>query len=605
VGSHAAVSAVILVDNSSSMGQQVPDGTLFDLARKRTGELLASLGPADQVCIIPLSRAYDEPPTVFGSVAAARKRLDRLALSGSPADMQTAGKAARRLLDEAASLNRELYIVTDRQNNTLPAQPVFSDLNTKIYLVDLPLTGSDNRSVIAVNLGGQLIQPGIDFDITATIKNYDNEPTEDLIASCFLDGRRVAQVGFHIDASAETTVRFTRSVSRGGFHSGFVEISDDAFPADNRQYFSFNIPERFNLLLVDADEASQLIRLALAPTDMNRQNWTVKTAAPDELAGIDFFDYDVLMLVGAPNLTETYFNRVREFARRGRSVFVAYGAQTDIAAFNRLYTPLTGVQYDEPVRRQFSRAGYYAVQSFDLDHPIFSIFSFKNNEPPKLKFYTLPRMHIVDSSRVLMWFTGNRPALVEKHVGAGRVLTFTGPLAPDYTDLPSHAFFVPFISRIAEHLASGLSSLDLDLYTGRPIVRSLVFTGAVVDPIEMITPDSSRFFIVPKENQDALVVNARPTDFPGLYHLRYRGREIDRFAVNLEPDESDLAAVDPEQFATALGADAYVLLSAGSSVAAEIATARVGKELWPVFMWIAIILLAVEMILGRGAASKE
>ncbi len=54
VGSHASVSAVILFDNSASMNRYVADGNLFELAKKRAGELLETFGEADQVVLLPI-----------------------------------------------------------------------------------------------------------------------------------------------------------------------------------------------------------------------------------------------------------------------------------------------------------------------------------------------------------------------------------------------------------------------------------------------------------------------------------------------------------------------------------------------------------------------
>lgn len=605
VGAHASVSAVILLDNSASMNRYVKDGSLYEIARQRTMQLLETFGQSDRVCLIPLCPATDTEPQAFSSSAVARERLAALDVTSRAADLQTALERAVDLLAGAADINRELYVVTDRQRRSLPEQQLLDGDNVGLYLVDLPLEAAENLGIVSVDFGGQLIQPGHDFDVVATVKNYGREPGADLIASCFLDGRRVAQRDFEIPAGGEATVRFTRTVARTGFHSGYVEISDDGFLVDNRYYFTFRIPDHFNLLIVTGDETARFVSLALVPASEGSRYWSVKEAAPEELVGVGLDDYDVVMLAGAPSLTDSHVDRIRNFVKRGKSLFISYGGATNVDEFNRVWSEVSGVAIEESVRQTFTRAGYYGLQSVDLTHPIFSVFEFEDDQPPAIKFFTLPRVRVDDSARVVMRFTGDRPALVESRYGSGKVLTFAAPLSPYYGDLVSHGFFVPFISRIAEYLAFDLSSLEVHVFAGENITRSLSLAGSVAGPVELLTPDSLTYSIPPEEYQGALVVKARPADRAGVYRVNYRGREIDRFAVNVDPAECDLSHVDLGQLASALGASEHRPLGTDVSLASAISTYRLGRELWQIFLWIAAALLALEMVLGRGSPPEE
>ncbi len=605
VGSHASVSAVVLLDNSASMDRYVVDGNLFEIARRRTTELLRTFSQSDEVCLLPLDRSVSDVADEFTTAAVALEKLNRLRVGAARADLQGGLGAAVDLLENAVNLNREVYLVTDRQRTSLPDDDLLRGTKIVPYLIDLPLQENDNLGVVALDFGGQLITPGHDFNLVATVKNYGRQDSHEKIASLFLDGNRVAQTDFVVPAGGENTVRFSRAVSRTGFHSGFVEISDDRFPRDNRYYFSLHIPDRFNVLIIDADPVSQFLSLALEPSASGGQYWSVKQAVPEALTGVDFADYDVIVLAGAPQLDESQSSRLKSFVRRGKAALVIYGGRTDIDYFNRTYTELTGVSYDTPVRKGFSRAGYYSFGSVDLDHPVFSVFDFPDDTPPEIKFFTLPTMHLLPGTRTLLTFTGDSPALVETSVGRGRVLTFTAPMSPEYTDLVSRGFFVPFVSRMAEYLASDLSALDLHLFAGESVTRSLPPTGSVLQAVDLITPDSSLVSIPPEEENGALVIRTGPLDREGIYRFSAHGREIDRFAVNVDPAECDLDCADPDQFAVALGAVEYRQIGADDGLEQVISGFRVGREFWQIFLWVAVVLMALEMILGRRSAAEE
>jgi len=605
VGSHAAVAAVILLDNSASVNRVVADGNLYELAVRRTENLLKSFKQSDRVALLPLDLASGQDAGRFASAAAAEEQLHRINCGSGRADWRTQLARAGELLGAEASLNRELYVVADRQRSSLPEDALTQLNDVKLCLVDLPLEDADNVGLVSLDLGGQLIQPGRDFDIVATIANHSSDDSGDRIASLFLDGQRVAQTDFTVPAGGETSVRFTRSVARTGFHSGYVELSDDRFAGDNRRYFSFNLPDQFNVLIVGDDRAAQFVALALNPPTTSGQYWSVKTAAPGELSGVDFNGYDVIMLIGAPELTTQFNSRLASAVSRGHALFITYGGSTDIDKFNLSWSQLSGVTYSERVRRDFSRAGYYSFQPFEVEHPIFSVFKFPDNRPPEVKFYALPKLAVRPPAQALMTFTGGTPALVEATYERGKVLAFTGPLAPEYSDFVSHGFFVPFISRIAEYLASDLTSLDLDLYAGAAITRSLPTTQTPVYAVDLIGPDSGVVSLPPEEQGGALVVRTEPLAMAGVYRLVSRGREIDRFAVNLAPAEGDLTAADPDQFALALGTREFREIDYHTDAAAAVAGFRVGRELWQVFMWVALVLLALEMLLARRFPSEE
>lgn len=604
IGSHASVSAVVLIDNSASMGRTVADGSLLELGRTRTRQLLEVFSQSDEVALINLSRSGSASNETMASAAVALQKLDRLQRSGSAADLQYGLQAATDLLGRAKSLNRELYVVSDRQRSSLPEKDFLAEADIPVYLLDLPLEEVDNLGIVAVDFGGQLIQPGHDFDVVATINNYGRRPSDQRLASLHLDGRRVAQVDFSVAPGTESTVRFTRSVSSTGFHSGYIEISDDHFAADNRFYFSFRIPDQSNLLIIDGDPAARLVALALQPNDEISQYWSVKTAQLDELSQVNFLDYEVVVLAGLPQLNDTQLRRLQSFLRRGGGLFAFYGSGTDIEHFNSAWSDITGVRYQQAMRTNFTRAGYYTVTEFALDHPIFQPFGFDQTAPPDLKFFSLPKVEALATARTLMTFSGGQPALVETTYSEGRVLTFTGSIAPAHGDLASHGFFVPFISRVIEYLASDLTSLETRLYAGQNITRAVPPTGSTVYEVEVIRPDGQTFRVIPQDDDGALVVRLGAIELEGIYRLMSAGREIDRLAVNVQPSECDLAAVDADQFITSLGASEHRLLEFDQPLAAAIADFRVGRELWQLVLWLAVLLLAAEMLLGRRSTQE-
>lgn len=604
-GSHAAVSAAILFDNSASMNRFVTDGNLFDLAKMRTYDLLDIFGEADEICLIPLSSSTISGDIKLASSATSRKILDRIDHAGGKGDLNTALNRASLLLSNAKNLNREIYLVTDRQQTLLPDTVAALNYDGHLFALNLPMEEHDNCGVTSVDLGGQLIIPGHDFIISATIKNYTADNKNEMIASLFFNGNRVAQSDFSAKAGEETLITFERSVSRTGLHQGYIEISDDKFPSDNRYYFSFDIPERFNLLIIDGDQTGRLLQLALSPSENINSFWSVQTVQTDNLTGLNIWEYDAIILAGAPRLDETYIQRLESFVNRGRSLFITYGISTDVDFFNNNYSKLSGLTITRAAPPQVSREGFYSLAGADVNHPIFSIFDLKNHNLPEIKFYALPKTKVANEAQTIMSFTGNHPALVEYNYNNNRVITMTAMVAPTHSDLAASAFFVPLISRIAEYIAADLSEYDTKLFCGEPIYRSLDDNIPINQTVALLTPDSSRINLMPEDINGRLMLKIPPLHQPGFYPIVSRGETVDLMPVNLTITETDLEIFDWDRFEKSWQLEEINQLDNKIDLTQALASFRFGRELWPWFIWLAVMLIIAEIMLARGKTVEE
>ena len=63
-------------------------------------------------------------------------------------------------------------------------------------------------------------------------------------------------------------------------------------------------------------------------------------------------------------------------------------------------------------------------------------------------------MAAVADAQVLARFDGGAPAVLEKRLGAGRVLLWASTLDQTWTDLPMKPVFLPFVHRAATYLAA-------------------------------------------------------------------------------------------------------------------------------------------------------
>jgi len=606
IGSHAGVSSVILLDKSASMQRQVKDGILFDIAKSKTEDILENFGESDELILIPFDRdTYFPAGQRFFSRDIAENILEETEAGFNRSNYETAINKAIQLLNNAKNLNKELYIITDRQVNSLPEKIDSIKDDITVYFTELPLETDGNNSVVDIDLGGQLISLENPFGVMARIKNHDSFSKGELLASLFFDGVRVMQSEFALDEKGEATVQFTHTISRPGFHHGWVEISDDGFLPDNRFYFSFKIPERFNILVVDGDNSGDLLRLALVPNEDLTRYWSVKTTDPSGLPGLKLREYDAIVLSGVTSLGSAESSRLMEFVDNGGGLFYILGGNTDLKYFNNTFGSLLDVNLIKNIPSDFTGAGYYTLERFDYTHPIFKAFErFKTDSLPTLRFYALPAYESGDNNRKIAYFSNRLPAFIESAFGLGKVITLMAPINPRYTDLPAHSFFVPMTIRIMEYLANSISEYQEETYVGQNIIRSLSGSETNYGTVTMITPEDQRFEISGVEKTGRIIYDCRPIKSPGIYRLVKNERLLDLFPVNLPSSESDLSRADFDRLAEILDIDNAKIIPYNQSSVQMISEARFGRELWQLFLWVVVVLMAVEMFFSRAGDTE-
>ncbi|MEZ5357877.1 MAG: BatA domain-containing protein [Candidatus Zixiibacteriota bacterium] len=610
LGSHASVSAVIVIDNSASMGYAAANGLYFELAIRKARSLLEMFGPEDEIAVLATNGILSTPATerAFGNTSAANDVLDDITLTDSRANLTESVTLAKELLDGSSNLNRELYIISDFQQSSLTSENKAKDVEARTYLVDVTEGNIANNGIIDVDLGNRLIEVGTEFPLTTTIKTFASDSREDILVSLYIDGRRMSQDGIRLNAGESGQIVFPVTVSNPGFHSGSIELSDDDLLADNVRYFSFFIPDNFNILIVgNSGVDARLTELALAPDEKLRRHWSVTKITYQQLASARLNEYDVVYLINDASLASGDVNRLKNYVRNGGGLFVNVGREADSAAFNSQLSEMLGVSLTSEFPKQFSRSGFFQLSQLDLEHPILSVFSDDANAGTlSFKSYAIVKSQLnsENPARILGRFSDGSPAITVNKFGRGRTMYMGCDLNPDISDITLHPFFVPFLVRSSEFLSSGFSAATDNITTGESVRRTPGRDFNVKNEFTLIEPDSTRRIVTAQVLDDVKAIDCGRLDKAGIYRIMNGTTESDRLAVNIPVEEGDLYRADWENLEAQFNASR---MPQTTNLASFVSEQRFGRELWQYFILVAILLMVLEMIVARdkGAPLSE
>jgi hypothetical protein len=229
---------------------------------------------------------------------------------------------------------------------------------------------------------------------------------------------------------------------------------------------------------------------------------------------------------------------------------------------------------------------------------------------PVLKYWELESL--AEGARVVASYANGKPAIVERSVDGGRVLTMTTPLSdPAHRDpwnlLPTGPDPWPFLAlagSMSDYL-SGASDDRLNYLAGETVVvREDVPLERGNFVLRLPSGEAVRQSLAP--GRDEVVVTT--TSELGNYRLESGGAQgqLDRgFSVNVVPEISRLERVPFDTIEDALGKERVKLARTADEIDVQVGLGRVGRELFPWFILAVVVVLCAEQLLANRFYRSE
>ncbi len=205
-------------------------------------------------------------------------------------------------------------------------------------------------------------------------------------------------------------------------------------------------------------------------------------------------------------------------------------------------------------------------------------------------------------ARVLLPLSNNKPAVLERFVGEGRVVMVTTPLSdPDRPRQPAWNWlpqpgeqswpFMVLVDRLFLYLVQSKDA-KLDYWVGQP--AQLPSEASAGERVSVFTPRGTWQELTAAQGS----VQIPFTEMPGVYRLRtQKDSTLPRgFSVALAPGTTRLTRLDQEALAKAFGTGRVRIARTEAEIVREIDQARIGKEFYPFLLPLLVVVLALEHV---------
>ena len=325
---------------------------------------------------------------------------------------------------------------------------------------------------------------------------------------------------------------------------------------------------------------------------------------------------DVIVFSNLHELTSDQSFALKTFIQNGGGLFFFPGAQTTISAFNtEIAAPLGISTVTTPEDNLSSKPidSFIEFDKVDLRHPLFAgMFEETETKQPagtttQQRVLESPRInksfHFLPTpkSRAIITLTNGYPFLIEEQIGNGHILLFGVAVNTEWSDLPLKGLFVPLVHRSLAYLAQE-STVEHSLLVGE---ETTIHLRTTVSPKLTITkPGGLEIFINPQQFAAEKNIRFSDDDLPGIYSVASDNLILNKFAVNIDPDESNTTPSDEKHrdnmFKRISIADNSIhTVNQVQDVQRIITESRLGAELWKQFLIAALLIAIIEMLVSR------
>jgi hypothetical protein len=370
-----------------------------------------------------------------------------------------------------------------------------------------------------------------------------------------------------------TKVLFSDLKLSAGAHRLEISLEPrDVLSQDDHFYAVVEHADPKALLIAKSPDADDAAYFGAAIGSLAAPHMAVEQRAAETLIG-SLSGYSLIVIADVNVLPSAAAKRVEEYVAAGGAVLATLGEDS-----TKVTTSLL-----EGLRVGETRTISTSVGEIATTHPVLR----DAGDWHRVRFFRQRSVEVTEADRILIAYADGAPLLIERPIGAGRMLLLTAPVERSWNDLAIHPLFVHFIAQAARYLigpdASAVSST----------VGSVVMTGLTTAAGgQIFDPQGERVLgLAQTAAADRLI-----PEHTGFYEIR--GTEGARWlAVNVDTRESDLSAL-PDSFVQRWQA-LRLREPVTSVVAATSTTDATPRSLGPALLWIAAIVLLAELLLAN------
>lgn len=592
---------VILLDGSFSMGY----GDRWERALAEAHSRISRLKEGDRASLILFSDRPKVLPASAGDQAALVAALKGATVSAQGTRFGPALETAAEILTGSDLKRGEVILISDFQKTGWIEHSEVS-LPPAAVLTVVDVSGETSpRNLAITGAGFERVRRGQRewVAVTARLVNFGREPAKGVAVRLKVEDKEMGVSQVDLEGLQAASVQFDEVPASDRPLKIEVSLEGDPLAIDNRYYAVVGPAEVIPVLMVvhplGPPRNRLFIERALALGNDPRFELVVRTA--DRVTARDLAGARAVIVDDSPYPAGAAGRALGEFVTRGGGVLVILGRRSDPDSWLEAASLLPG-KVGSVVDRtadQGARLGF-----LDYTHPVLEIFREPHSgDFSAVRTFRYRHFELYPGGKLLASYDDGSVALAEQDAAGGPVVVWSSAMDNLWSDFPVQPVFLPFLHQLVAYLA-GYAPPRVSYMVGDVVDLGALAGGAVAQPEVVVDlPSGGRKVRRLRPGASSLVLEEA-----GFYRVRHAGSQTSAgflLAANVDPAESDLTPIDPEEIARAVTASgARARVGAGDPVLAPEARER-RQQLWWYLLLGAVALLAIESVVARRHGPRK
>ena len=432
----------IYIDNSFSMSAKGSEGELISEARELARRLLKNT-PLETAILLATNKLDGIEQRLISKIEAL-DYLDKIELTPINRNLEDVINWQRTFLDkenleQQKLANRQYVLLSDFQNSTFIMNKIAED---KIHFYNPIQLFPQDRSNIYIDsvwFSSPIHKKGEANELFIQIKNDAEEATTNLELELEI-GKKQRTSFIDIDAGKKSIISFQITDQENGQKNGKVGINDKQLYWDDDFYFSYQVADYSNTLIINGEAASENVTKVfnIEPFFKTQSTKDVEFTK-DKLNQCDF-----VILNGLNSISSGMDEDLVEFNKMGGSIFIFPGNNIDFSEYRHFFKAL-----NLPELGPFVSTGL-KIDQINFKDPFFKgVFEKENknlNLPSVTKSYSSRNLK-QETAFPLISFRNGAPLLLKSKENA---YLFLSSLNTDFGNFIGNALFPTILLRAGE-----------------------------------------------------------------------------------------------------------------------------------------------------------
>ena len=577
----------IFIDNSFSMSTMGKEGELLETAKNKVRQIVDVYKNDCQFQL--LSNDFEGKHQRLVNKQDFLNMLDEITLSASNKNLSQILSRQSQALSQNNS-ERISYIISDFQEKQLNATSYEMDSNLLVKFIPIEAEKQQNIFIDSAWLLTPLIKPNSPVTLKVRLRNESDDKSENQPLVLTINKVQKALQNFSCESHSYVDIDLTFTSSKEAFQNFELSIIDNPITFDDKLYFTISPSYKAEVLIINDKKDNAFLNQVLKVDDYYQ-------SSIQNIKQLDFSAFknkQLIILNEAENISTGLIEELKkQVLNGGYLLIIPPSNSSQMQILNALSSSLSNIQYAELTRQELK------IDKINTQDELFKgVFNKRSQNIDAPSLHTYYPFSISSSTRGSDIFSLNNgsPFIFKSDLGKGKIFYSASPFSDEFSSFQKHAFFVPFILKIAIG-----KQIAPELYYTIGKDKLIKFKTENDDKIGYISKDKFEMVANIKNNQESktMFVDEQIND-AGSYHIKgadktkllasvsFNYNRVESYMGNFT--KSDLEKINPS---------AEIIKEDISTMKKKIELEEYGISYWKYALLAAFAFILIEILLLR------